>query len=532
MATSTALVPLGDRDYLMKIIDRNASDKTDVLNAMTAREAQALSDVAIVVKSESIGEAWQGGRNYLCQWLVSHFPIFDELAIRIHDRKRKGLSPLIIKGKPCSEFKEAIRLLLDADPSYYYKLCKKHLGGGWRKALPAEATAPDKAEVAETSVTDIKVGEPDAKDAEVCDPDPVPMPSDETVDKVHSAANEPESPIVQKEANDWLRTDLRSHLLASFPDLNDANVRHDDERIQPLQAFLHGLPEAFFKSLYWAVIKVDDEKCKAEDRKMEEERDSRRKEAIAKVLAANPEGLRAKKVVNEVGKDCLAYRMGDRQNFFKTLRGGAEAGVFTKRGDRYYVGVPAEEKPKATKRSEAARKAADILQESEPEVAASIRNAIAPFMEKANPADGEATAASPAVQSVEYRRERVSEILEALREAKDAQKAEPDEAKRHAIRDAAEDKAYVATKELILASTRGKVQAALTKALPREERWTLLDSPISHALSDSRAEFKYQELPSEQYKRLAREDAERAHLWKAGEEMPESVGATTGAGMA
>jgi hypothetical protein len=56
--------------------------------------------------------------------------------------------------------------------------------------LPAEATAPDKAEVAETSVTDIRVDEPDAKDAEVCDPDPVPMPSDETVDKVHSAANE------------------------------------------------------------------------------------------------------------------------------------------------------------------------------------------------------------------------------------------------------------------------------------------------------------------------------------------------------
>jgi hypothetical protein len=176
--------------------------------------------------------------------------------------------------------------------------------------------------------------------------------------------------------------------------------------------------------------------------------------------------------------------------------------------------------------------AADILQESEPEMAASFRNAIAPFMEEANAADGEATAASPAVQSVEYRRERVSEILEALREAKDAQESEPDEAKRHAIRDAAEDKAYVATKELILASTRGKVQAALTKALPREERWTLLDSPISHALSDSRAEFKYQELPSEQYKRLAREDAERAHLWKAGEGMPESLGTGTGAGTA
>lgn len=176
--------------------------------------------------------------------------------------------------------------------------------------------------------------------------------------------------------------------------------------------------------------------------------------------------------------------------------------------------------------------AAGILRESEPEAAASFRNAIAPFMEEANAADGEATAASPAVQSVGYRRERVSEILEALREAKEAQEAEPDEAKRHAIRDAAENKAYLAAKDLILASSRGKVQAALNTALPREEKWTGLDSPVYHALSDSRAGFKYQELPSEKYKRRAREDAERAHQGEAREEMPESVGATTGAGMA
>ncbi len=188
--TSSAPVQLRDRDYLMKIVGRNASDKADVLNPLTGLEAKALSDVALVTKTELVGEAWQGGRNYLCKWLVGHFPIFDELAIRILDRKRKGLSPHIIKGQECPTFKQAIRLILDCDPSYYFKLRKKYLGGGWQKALPAEATAPDKAEVAETSVTDIKVDEPDAKDPEVCDPDPVPMPSDETVDKVHSAANE------------------------------------------------------------------------------------------------------------------------------------------------------------------------------------------------------------------------------------------------------------------------------------------------------------------------------------------------------
>jgi hypothetical protein len=212
--TSIALVPLGDRDYLMKIIDRNASDSADVLNAMTVQEAQALSEVAIVIKCESIGEAWQGGRNYLCQWLVSHFPIFDELAIRIHDRKRKGLSPLIIKGKPCSKFKEAIRLLLDTDPSYYYRLRRDYLGRTWQKRLPAEATAPNKAEVAEPSVTHIKIDEPDAKDAEVCDPDPVPMPSDETVDKVHSAANEAATDI----------NVLESEVVEPAPTVTDAEV--------------------------------------------------------------------------------------------------------------------------------------------------------------------------------------------------------------------------------------------------------------------------------------------------------------------
>ena len=188
--TSNALVPLGDRDYLMKIVGRNASDKADVLNPLTGLEAKALSDVALVTRTELVGEAWQGGRNYLCKWLVGHFPIFDELAIRIHGRKQKGMSPPIIKGQEGITFKQAIRLILDCDPSYYFKLRKKYLGGGWQKALPGKATAPEKAEVAETSATDIKVGEPDAKHAEVFGPNPVPLPSGETVDKVHSDANE------------------------------------------------------------------------------------------------------------------------------------------------------------------------------------------------------------------------------------------------------------------------------------------------------------------------------------------------------
>src|ERR1019366_2719186 len=200
--TSTALVPLGNRDYIAKMTNQGTPD--DLLALVSTQEAKALSDVVLVTKAEAQGEVWHHVRNYINEWLVGRFPVFDELAIRIADRKRKGMSPLIIKTQPCDTFKKAIRLILDCDPSYYFKIRKKHLGGGWQKALPAEATAPDKAEVAETSVTDIKVDEPDAKDAEVCDPDPVPMPSDETVDKVHSAANEtatdinvPESEVVE-----------------------------------------------------------------------------------------------------------------------------------------------------------------------------------------------------------------------------------------------------------------------------------------------------------------------------------------------
>jgi hypothetical protein len=186
--TSTALVPLGGRDYIAKMTNQGTPD--DLLALVTTHEAKALSDVALVTKVEAQGEVWHHVRTYINEWLVARFPVFDELAIRIADRKRKGMLPLIIKSQPCDSFKRAIRLILECDPSYYFKIRKKHLGGGWQKALPAQATAPDKAEVAETSLTDIKVGEPDAKDAEVCDPDPVPMPSDETVDKVHSAANE------------------------------------------------------------------------------------------------------------------------------------------------------------------------------------------------------------------------------------------------------------------------------------------------------------------------------------------------------
>ncbi|MGA2609824.1 MAG: hypothetical protein ABSH01_20490 [Terriglobia bacterium] len=189
MATkSTALVPLGDRDYIAKMTNQGTPD--DLLALVTTKEAKALSDVALVTKVEAQGEVWHHVRTYINEWLVGRFPVFDELAIRIADRKRKGMSPLIIKSQPCDSFKQAIRLILECDPSYFFKIRKKHYGGGWQKALPAEATTPDKPEVAETSVTDIKVGEPDAKDAEVCDPVPVPMPSDETVDKVHSAANE------------------------------------------------------------------------------------------------------------------------------------------------------------------------------------------------------------------------------------------------------------------------------------------------------------------------------------------------------
>ncbi len=200
--TSTALVPLRDRDYIAKMTNQGTPD--DLLALVTTQEAKALSDVALVTKVEAQGEVWSHVRTYINEWLVGRFPVFDELAIRIADRKRKGMSPLIIKSQPCDSFKQAIRLILECDPSYYFKIRKKHLGGGWQKSLPAEAIAPDKAGVAETSVADIKVDEPDAKDAEVCDPDPVPMPSDETVDKVHSAANEtvtdinvPESEVVE-----------------------------------------------------------------------------------------------------------------------------------------------------------------------------------------------------------------------------------------------------------------------------------------------------------------------------------------------
>jgi hypothetical protein len=168
--TSTAFVPLGDRDYIAKMTNQGTPD--DLLALVTTQEAKTLSDIALVTKVEAQGEVWHHVRTYINEWLVGRFPVFDELAIRIADRKRKGMSPLIIKSQPCDSFMQAIRLILECDPSYYFKIRKKHLGGGWQKSLPAEAIAPDKAMVAETSVTEIKVDEPDAKDAEVCDPDP------------------------------------------------------------------------------------------------------------------------------------------------------------------------------------------------------------------------------------------------------------------------------------------------------------------------------------------------------------------------
>ena len=201
--TSTALVPLGDRDYLMKIVGRNASDKADVLNPLTGLEAKALSDVALVTAAEVVGEAWQHARNYINRFIVGHLPVFLELQERIIARRHKGKSPLIINGQPCEEFKKAITLLLDCDPSYFYKVVRKITGKVVeKKALPEP----------ETTVTEISVDpEPDARDAEVCDPDPVPMPSDETVVKVHSAANETATDI-----NVW-----ESEVVESAPTVTD-----------------------------------------------------------------------------------------------------------------------------------------------------------------------------------------------------------------------------------------------------------------------------------------------------------------------
>jgi len=254
------------------------------------------------------------------------------LAIRIHDRKRKGLSPLIIKGKPCGEFKEAIRLLLDTDPSYYYKLRKKHLGGGWQKALPAEATAPEKAEVAETSVSEIKIDEPDAKDAEVCDPDPVPMPSDGTVDKVHSTANESESPIVKKKADNWLRTDLRTHLLASFPDIVSGEEDHDEkefylcevgDHLKSLVDFIRTLPPVFVTTLHEAAEHVEHENTNTWLA-------DRRHNAIVAILEeAGDTGI--------TGKEIRRKMPFSDSKLFPELKNGLVVGLWTFRNGRYHA---------------------------------------------------------------------------------------------------------------------------------------------------------------------------------------------------
>jgi hypothetical protein len=94
--TSTALVPLRDRDYIAKMTNQGTPD--DLLALVTAQEAKALSDVALVTKVEAQGEVWSHVRTYINEWLVGRFQVFDELAIRIADRKRKEMSPLIIKG--------------------------------------------------------------------------------------------------------------------------------------------------------------------------------------------------------------------------------------------------------------------------------------------------------------------------------------------------------------------------------------------------------------------------------------------------
>jgi hypothetical protein len=362
--TSTALVPLGDRDYLMKIVGRKATDKADVLNAITAQEAQALSDVAIVVKSESIGEAWQGGRNYLCQWLVSHFPIFDELAIRIHDRKRKGLSPLIIKGKPCSEFKEAIRLLLDTNPSYYYKLRKKHLGGGWQKRLPAEATAPEKKALPEAG---IEVDpEPDAKDAEVVDDQPAPPPptvAQATVDKVHSAANEaatetnvPESevadpaPSISDEAAKAIQTiaeeeaepenPLEKALLSLVPDYADDCISYvDDQRAVALKTALHDLPVGLFNLLEGCIAVVSDQLAKEEEKKEDEERRNKGFPEFAKRVQealAEGHGLTASRILEAVNAK-LGRKDYGQQEFYRGLKEGVGKKLWVKANSKYYL---------------------------------------------------------------------------------------------------------------------------------------------------------------------------------------------------
>jgi hypothetical protein len=353
--TSTALVPLGDRDYLMKIVERNASDKADVLNPLTGLEAKALSDVALVTAVEAVGEAWQHARNYINRFIVGHLPVFLELQERIIARRRAGKSPLIVNGQPCDEFKKAITLLLHCDPSYFYKVVKKITGKlVEKKALPEP----------ETTMTETRVDpEPDAQDAEVVDdniesmtnemveryrkegmdaevgePDqPVAMPSGESVAKIHEAASEPEpqdrgfgifptlTPDQLKVLRDFvenhndeelrrlvgkaleavwegarniakdaekevmelvgerLRSDLRPHLLASFPDLaadEDEYIGSGDERAESLKEFLRTLPRPFVQALTMAAIDVGGEMDAADGGRQAELRKAAMREKV------------------------------------------------------------------------------------------------------------------------------------------------------------------------------------------------------------------------------------------------------------
>jgi hypothetical protein len=312
---------------------------------------------------EAQGEVWHHVRTYINEWLVGRFPVFDELAIRIADRKRKGMSPLIIKSQPCDSLKQAIHLILECDPSYYFKIRKKHLGGSWRKALPAEATAPDKAEVAETSVTDFKVDEPDAEDAEVCDPDPVPMPSDETVDKVHSAANEtateinvPEPEVVEPvpsisdEAAKAIQTiaeeeaepenPLEKALLSLIPNYGDDYISYvDDERVVALKTALHDLPVGLFNLLEGCIAVVSDQLVKEEEKKEDGERWNTGFPEFAKRVQealAEGHGLTASRIL-EAANAKLGRKDYGQQEFYRGLKEGVGKKLWVKANSKYYL---------------------------------------------------------------------------------------------------------------------------------------------------------------------------------------------------
>jgi hypothetical protein len=185
-----------------------------------------------------------------------------------------------------------------------------------------------------TEVREITVGD---------DQPETPTPSNEAAEKIQEAAR---GLMEEKLKSLTFSTDLRTHLLASFPDIvnlvEDEIVCSNDRRLEPMKEFFHTLPPHFLDVLASAAFDVREEN----DRAAEKKRGEARRAAILEVLQKG-KSLGATQVMEEIEKNPDWEKWGSHDEYYQAMKLGIGSDWF-KRGRLYNIAPSPKKEEKLT----------------------------------------------------------------------------------------------------------------------------------------------------------------------------------------